>query len=262
MAFLELAESRRCCRSFTDKPVSNDDINKLMYAAHRAPSAGNLQPWHFYIINDKDIKDKMLNHVYRSAWINKAPVLIVVCTDESISEKRYGNRGKSLYCIQDTAAAIQNLLLCADDLGLSAFWVGDFNEEACSDVLKLPANHRPIALIPVGYSNNKLPITNRKPLSEIVTFVGDNDNTVISDKKEGCPSFEHCNLGGAVFDDVNLGNSRFNNINLSGVEISDANLSYGRIHDCNLTNFNIDNCLIDGMTINVVDICALIKKQG
>jgi nitroreductase len=138
MAFIGLAESRVCCRSFTDKSVSNADINKLIYTAHRAPSAGNLQPWHFYIVNDKAIKDRMLNYVYSSAWINKAPVLIIVCTDESVSEKRYGDRGKYLYCIQDTAAAIQNLLLCAEDLGLGACWVGAFNEDACSEVLKLP----------------------------------------------------------------------------------------------------------------------------
>ena len=185
MDFCDLAESRICSRSFIDKAISNDDIMKMLNAAHRAPSAGNCQPWHFYVIKDKETLQKMYQNVYSAKWITSAALIIVVCVDSSQSEIRYGERGRTLYCIQDTAAAVQNILLSAEDLGLGACWVGDFSEIACSTVLKLPDNLRPIALITVGYTETKSFPTRRKPLNEIVTFIGNDECNEDLESKQG-----------------------------------------------------------------------------
>jgi nitroreductase len=75
-----------------------------------------------------------------------------------------------LYCLQDTAGAIQNIHLLAHSLGLGSCWIGAFKEEKAREVLKLPQGIRPIAIIPVGYPAEAPPLGNRRPISQIVHY--------------------------------------------------------------------------------------------
>lgn len=170
--FLELAKSRRSIRKFKDVDVTKEQLMKLVEAAQSAPSAGNCQPWHFYVVKDKKIQTEFKAHAYNQDWILSAPACIVVCADIKRSESRYGERGRHLYSIQDTAAAIQNILLCAKNMGLGTCWVGAFDESKVSEILKLPEDFRPVALIPVGYpSEDAQAPQNRRNIDEIVTFL-------------------------------------------------------------------------------------------
>lgn len=174
MNFLELAQSRRSIRDFTDREVSQEDIVALLEAAQAAPSGGNCQPWHFYVIRDKAVKADIYGKSGRQPFMLTAPVMIVVCADIPRSQGRYGERGATLYCIQDTAAAIQNILLCAKSLGLGTCWCGSFDESALSEILHLPAGQRPVAIIPTGYPVSEPPVApKRRPLEEIATFIGE-----------------------------------------------------------------------------------------
>jgi len=87
-----------------------------------------------------------------------------------MSAQGYGTRGSSLYCLQDTAAAIQNLLLAASALGLAACWVGAFHEEEARRVLNIPNGVRPVAIIPMGYPAQVPEARWKRPLSEIVHY--------------------------------------------------------------------------------------------
>ena len=82
----------------------------------------------------------------------------------------YGVRGKTLYCIQDTAAASQNIHLAAYALGLGTCWVGAFREEMAREVLKVPDGIRPIAIIPVGYAAGAVPSRRRRPADQVVHY--------------------------------------------------------------------------------------------
>ena len=173
MDFLNLSQSRCSIRGFTKKNVSDDDLTMLLKAAQSAPSAGNCQPWHFYVIRDKNVKVEIASKATRQPFIATAPVVIVVCADIMANKEYYGSRGKTLYCIQDTAAATQNILLCATSLGLGACWCGAFDEKTVSKVLALSNDRRPVAIIPVGYpSDEQLDPADRTPLDDIVTFIG------------------------------------------------------------------------------------------
>lgn len=171
MNFLELAQSRKSIRSFKSDVVSNDLVIKLLEAARSAPSGGNCQPWHFFVIKEDTVKLQICQRACTQAWLPTAPVLLVVCADKRLNEERYGDRGRNLYCLQDTAAAIQNILLCATSLGLGTCWCGAFDEAAVSDILNLDKNVRPVAIIPVGYYMNETPKTKRRPIEEIATFI-------------------------------------------------------------------------------------------
>ena len=171
MDFGELAYDRRSIRGFSARQVSCDVVEKLLEAAVQAPSAGNCQPWHFYAVTNTNVISEIHEKAYRAEWFLSAPLCFVVCTDAQRCAARYEERGKSLYCIQDTAAAIENILLCARDLELDTCWCGAFDEDAVSGILNIPRELRPVALIPTGYAKERGEKRNRRPISEVVTYV-------------------------------------------------------------------------------------------
>ena len=170
MDVLEAIKGRRSIRAFKNEDISSETVEKLIDAARWAPSAGNIQPWEFIIVRNLEIKRNLAKAALNQSFIEEAPVVIVVCADEIRSSQGYGVRGKTLYCIQDTAAATQNIHLAAYSLGLGTCWVGAFNEEEARKILEIPEGVRPVAIIPVGYPAEKPSARNRRPLNQIIHY--------------------------------------------------------------------------------------------
>ena len=111
----------------------------------------------------------------RQGWIAKAPAIIVLGADTRGMSERLGWRWdaykfRGLFYIQDTAAAIQNLMLAAVDMGLGTCWIGSFNEGDVAKTVAFPARIRPVALIPVGHPAKPQQKGTRGPLEEIVSW--------------------------------------------------------------------------------------------
>lgn len=170
MDLFEAIRQRRSIRAYTQEDVSEKEVEKLIDAARWAPSAGNIQPWEFVIVRDEKIKQKLAWAALDQTFIEEAPVVIVVCADEAQSSWGYGSRGITLYCLQDTAAAIQNILLAAHALGLGTCWVGAFREEPVKRALNAPLNIRPVAIIPVGHAAEKPRAPSKRVLREVVHY--------------------------------------------------------------------------------------------
>ena len=171
MDVLEAIKGRRSVRSFEgEKNVPEETVEELIDAALWAPSAGNIQPWEFIIVRNPEIKKKLADAAFSQSFLEEAPVVIVVCADENRSSEGYGQRGRTLYCLQDTAAAIQNIHLTAHSLGLGTCWVGAFKEEEASKILKIPQGIRPVALIPVGYPSKFPSPRSKRTLDETVHY--------------------------------------------------------------------------------------------
>jgi len=169
--FWQVIEERHSVRDFdARREVTPEMVEQILRAAIRAPSAGNCQPWRFVVVRNEQIKDLLAQAAYGQRFVAHAPVVIVVCADPSRSAWRYGSRGTQLYCLQDTAAATEHILLAAVALGLGACWVGAFDEGAASKALSLPANLRPVAIVPIGYPVGRSHRTSRRGLEEVVTF--------------------------------------------------------------------------------------------
>lgn len=168
MELFEAIRHRRSVRAFTEEEVSEHEIKELLEAARLAPSAGNIQPWSFVVVRDHDTKRRLAEAALNQFFIEKAPVVVIILADLNRSKQRYGSRGANLYCIQDTAAAIQNMLLAAVALGLGACWVGAFQEDMVSAVIKVPEGFRPVAIVPVGRPAEKPKTSYKRPLEEIV----------------------------------------------------------------------------------------------
>ena len=169
MELYEAIKGRRSIRAYTPQNVPEKAVEQLIEAASYAPSAGNIQPWRFVIARNPQVK-KQLAEAAGQAFIEEAPVVIVVCANEKRAEAGYGSRGKMLYCIQDTAAAAQNIHLTAYSLGLGTCWIGAFNEHQARKAVNAPEEMRPIALIPVGYADEAPAPRNRRPLSQIMRY--------------------------------------------------------------------------------------------
>jgi len=164
----EAIKTRRSIRAFTQEEISEEEVERILDAARQAPSAGNIQPWIFVVVRRSDMKRRLSKAALNQFFIEEAPVVIVVCADQERSGRGYGSRGANLYCIQDTAAATQNILLAAHALGLGACWVGAFDEEEVRLILRAPRKVRPVAIIPIGHPAEKPRTIFKRPLSEIV----------------------------------------------------------------------------------------------
>ena len=152
MEILECILTRQSIRMYDKKDIPNELIGQILEAGVHAPSAGNMQPWEFIVVKDKKIKKEIADAALRQRHVDESPVLIVVLADAEKSGLRYSERGKTLYCFQDTAAAIENMLLAAKALGLGGCWVGAFEEEKVKSILRIPAKLRPVAILSIGFS--------------------------------------------------------------------------------------------------------------
>ena len=168
MDLSEAIKGRRSIRNFKPDEVSEKVVERLIEAAVSAPSAGNIQPWELVVARKPEIRKRLVKAAYEQSFIEEAPVVIVVCANEDRISQRYGVRGKTLYCLQDTAAATQNMLLTAYSLGLGTCWVGAFKEDEVREALKIPIGIRPVALVPVGYPSKSASARQKRPMEHVV----------------------------------------------------------------------------------------------
>ena len=140
--------TRRSIRKYTDKTISDDLIRNLVEAGVHAPSARNIQPWHFIVVTERAMLDKLaIAHPY-AKMLKQATLAILVCGDKQLQEAEG-------YIVQDCSAVTQNILLSAHALGLGAVWLGMFPREerikAVSKLLEIPGHILPVSLISIGY---------------------------------------------------------------------------------------------------------------
>jgi nitroreductase len=174
MDFWTVIDNRYSVRNFDpDGDVPPEAVRRLLSAAIRAPSAGNRQPWHFYVVRDPAVRSELAVAAYGQDFISQAPVAIVVCADPEQSAARYAQRGRELYCVQDTAAAVEHILLAAVALGFGGCWVGAFDESRAAAALDLPPQHRPVAILPIGKpAGRPASRTSRQDLDRVASYVG------------------------------------------------------------------------------------------
>jgi len=139
--------TRRSIRKYTDNAIPQDKVEKLISYGMYAPSARNRQPWHFVILNDKDIFLKIEEFHPYAKMLKHAQWGIVVCFDEQLAHTpEYGP--------VDCAAATQNILLAAHGMGYGAVWLGIYprpeRAAAMKNLLELPPHIHAFSLISLG----------------------------------------------------------------------------------------------------------------
>jgi nitroreductase len=151
---MEAIYKRRSIRKYRNTPVDRDLIHKIIKAGMNAPSAGNEQPWHFIVVDDREILDTIPSFHPHSRMLLEAPVAIVVCAETS-------NVKYPEYWPQDCAAATENMLLAIADLDLGGVWLGVYPREdrveKLRNLLGIPAHIIPFSMIALGYPAEQKP---------------------------------------------------------------------------------------------------------
>jgi nitroreductase len=163
--------NRRSIRKFKSDPISTEHLELMLSCMEAAPSAGNLQPWFFYVVKNQTIKNQLCALSFNQQSVQEAPVVFVVCANPAVSVTQYGQLGETLFCLQDTASAVQNLLLAAHSMGYGAVWIGVVKAQEIAQLLELPSELNPIALIPVGFPNEPPGIKERKGWQTLTKFI-------------------------------------------------------------------------------------------
>jgi len=170
-AIYRVIEQRRDMRHFTSEPVDEALLERLLKAAHFAPSVGFMQPWRFIRITDKDIRQKMhgLVEEERIATANamgerddefmKLKVegildcgeVLVVSLMEDRDKHIFGRRTLPEMDLASVSCAIQNMWLAARAEGLGLGWVSIFDPNKLSDLLNIPPTGKPVAILCLGH---------------------------------------------------------------------------------------------------------------
>ncbi len=155
MEFKKVINKRFSIRQYRTKSVDEKLIRKAVEIAKLAPSAGNLQSYKVVITKEKITSIE-------------APLNLVICADPERSATRYGERGRSLYAIQDATIFAAYLQLALVNLGLGCAWVGAFSERKIRESVKLPEKLKPISIMPVGYPIGEKTGRRRRSFEEII----------------------------------------------------------------------------------------------
>lgn len=155
MEFRQVVLKRFSMRQYYPAEVPESMVREIIELSKFAPSAGNMQSYKVAIT-----KEKVTNI--------DAPLNLVICADLERSARRYGDRGRNFYAIQDPTIFGAYLQLAIVDNGLASAWVGAFKESGIRNLLKLPEHLKPIAVIPMGYPIGEKSGRRRRSFEEIV----------------------------------------------------------------------------------------------
>jgi len=150
METLECIKTRRSKRKFLNKEVSQETIEKIIEAGKCAPSSENLQPWQFFIIKDKNLKEKFaaINYKENEDAILSCNFILVICVDKEKSPSRF---------IEDGVISSQNMSLAIHDLGLGCVYLSGYKsddsekEKNIQKLFNIPEQFMPICLLLVGF---------------------------------------------------------------------------------------------------------------
>lgn len=167
MDVFEAIQERRSIRSYNDRPVEREKLEKILEAGRLAPSARNCEPWHFIAVTDFT-KRKTLSGGNWAKFLAQSPLVIVACGDKEASPEWYAI---------DVALAIENMVLTAVSLGLGTCCVGSFSEKDVKAALKIPEKFEVLVMLAVGYPSDKINLSSkllnivrtRKSLSEVAS---------------------------------------------------------------------------------------------
>ena len=163
MDVIKAIRNRRSIRKYKSNGVSIEQIYTILQAGRWAPSASNKQPWHFIVVRDSDMRDKLAQAHPYGRFMSESPVVIVVLGDPTKHPK---------YHLADPHNAVMNMLLAAYADGLSTCWMGVRDtdiEPVFRELLEIPQNLRVICCISLGYGDQERTST-RVPLEEIVSW--------------------------------------------------------------------------------------------
>lgn len=174
----EVIKKRRSVRKYFDKPVEITKLEKVLESACLAPSGSNTQPWKFIVIKSKEKRKELAKASHNQLWMIEAPVFIACVADISvrIEDSRELNLHETTdlvelkQIIRDTSISIDHLVLEAESQGLSTCWIAWYEQEDIRPLLGIPNDKYVLAIITLGYGNEKNNSRPRKNIEDLVFY--------------------------------------------------------------------------------------------
>ncbi len=169
MSFLEVAKSRYSVRNYTSQKVEKEKLEKILLAAHVAPTAANSQPVRLIVVQEAE----GLNKIEKATNIYEAPLAIIVCCEHTKAWTRPFDRKQTVDI--DASILTDHMMIEATELGLGSVWVCYFKPDVIKKEFKLPDTLEPINILAIGYSNEdpadpERHATQRISLNELVHY--------------------------------------------------------------------------------------------
>ncbi|HOW85317.1 MAG TPA: nitroreductase family protein [Candidatus Aminicenantes bacterium] len=159
--FQRILQGRRSIRRFLPAPVEPEKLRACLEAARLAPSAHNVQPWRFMVVDDPDLKSRLAAAAFGgfykgSLFAAQAPVILVLLARPGRGVVRLGSRIQGVpFFLLDMGIAGEHLVLQAEELGLATCWMGWFNYRRVRKALDIPPGFKLVALMPLGYAEKR-----------------------------------------------------------------------------------------------------------
>ena len=174
--FFDLINKRQSCRKYLDKPVEKEKLIKCIEAARIAPSACNSQPWHFIVVNNKELSSKVAMCVQdkvMNKFTSECKSFIIIVEESGNLTSRAGALMKQQdYRSVDLGIATEHLCLSATEQNLGTCILGWFNEKELKKLLNINKLKRIRLVVAIGYpENNETRKKIRKDIDEILTFI-------------------------------------------------------------------------------------------
>ncbi len=174
-----MIKERASIRDYTATPVEKEKLDLILESANLAPSASNSQPWHFYVVTNREkielMSEKMPigTRVVINSFIAKAPAVIVATAGPiDLLHKVMSFIVNKKWYYLDVAIALEHMVLTAWDLRVGSCWIGWFDEKRVKKILNIPADQEVVAMLTLGYPKDMGPhAKNRKDAAEIFTFI-------------------------------------------------------------------------------------------
>lgn len=170
MQLTDAIQTRHSCRSYGQRPVTDEQLSLLLDAARRAPSAHNRQPWRFVAIRSRALIEGCYPDMVQVPFAAKADLLLLVCIDTDRLYLEYGYTQAQAFALLDIGAAIENLMLAAREQDIGTCWIGMLNEKVCRERLDLPKNYWPVSVVAMGEDLDRPRERRLRPLDQIVEY--------------------------------------------------------------------------------------------
>ena len=169
MDFIEIAKKRYSVRGYQDKKVEEEKLEKILEAAHVAPTAANLQPIRLIVVQSRE----GLAKIGKGANLYGAPLAVIVCADHGKAWVRPFDKKQTADI--DASILTDHMMLQATELGLGSVWICYFKPDVISREFGLPDNLEPVNILAVGYSDEEAADPERHsqtriPMEELVSY--------------------------------------------------------------------------------------------
>ena len=162
MSLIDVILNRRSIRRYEKRPIPEETMKLILEAGRMAPSAGNRQPWHFIVVTEQELKEKLSQWRY-TPFLKDSAAVIVGCGENSRPRLER-------FTTIDVTIALENMVIAAWALGVGSCWIGGFDEKIVKELLEIPDEIKVVALLSLGYPVGQPTPRRKKPLEEIIHY--------------------------------------------------------------------------------------------